>query len=73
MASRFKPGDKVQWNWGSGTAQGEVREVFARRVQRTIKGKTIVRNGSEDAPAYLVVQEDGDRALKLHSELHPRG
>jgi hypothetical protein len=73
MVSRFQPGDKVQWNWGSGTADGEVKEVFARRVQRTIKGKQIVRNGSEDTPAYLVLQEDGDQALKLQSELHPRG
>ncbi len=72
MGSQFKPGDAVSWNWGTGTAEGEVAEVFPRRVQRTIKGKRIVRNGSEDDPAYLVKQADGDRVLKSQSELHPR-
>jgi hypothetical protein len=69
MAGAFKVGSTVKWNWGSGTAEGKVADVFKRRVQRTIKGARIVRNGSEKEPAYLVEQEDGARALKSHSEL----
>lgn len=44
-------------------------ERFERRVQRTIKGEKIVRNGTKDNPAYLIEQEDGGRVLKLEREL----
>jgi hypothetical protein len=65
----FRTGQVVLWNWSGGTASGKVVERFDRRAQRTIKGSKIVRNGTKDNPAYLVEQEDGDRALKLGSEL----
>jgi hypothetical protein len=65
----FKPDDRVQWRWGSGTGEGVVRGVFTDRVEREIKGSTIVRNADEDNPAYLVEQEDGSVVLKSHSEL----
>lgn len=65
----FRKGQAVRWNWSGGSASGKVAERFERRVQRTIKGSKIVRNGSADDPAYLVEQDDGDRALKLGSEL----
>lgn len=63
-------GSRVQWSWGSSTASGEVVETFDRRVQRTIKGTRVVKNGSPDNPAVLIRQDDGDRVLKLRSELH---
>ncbi len=69
MSSNFSKGSKVKWNWGSGTGEGKVEEKFERRVQRTLKGSKIVKNGSEDNPAYLIKQEDGDQVLKLGSEL----
>ncbi|WP_066480011.1 MULTISPECIES: DUF2945 domain-containing protein [unclassified Sphingomonas] len=69
MANSFKKGQAVTWHWGSGTAKGKVAERFDRRVQRTIKGSKIVKNGTKDNPAYLVEQEDGGRALKSGSEL----
>jgi hypothetical protein len=65
----FGKGDSVTWTWGAHEAKGKVRQKFTRRVKRTIKGETVVRNGSEAEPAYLVVQEDGGRALKSESEL----
>lgn len=70
QAGHYGKGDTVHWNWGSGTAHGTVAERFEKRVQRTIKGKKIVKNGTPDNPAYLVEQEDGARALKRGSELH---
>ncbi|CAN5136700.1 hypothetical protein BH10PSE3_BH10PSE3_08180 [soil metagenome] len=73
MSGHFSKGDRVSWTWGAHTAHGEVAEHFERRVQRTIKGEKIVRNGSKAAPAYLVTQEDGGRALKSGSELRARG
>lgn len=62
-------GAKVSWKWGSGTAEGKVEERFERRVQRTIKGAKVVKNGSKENPAVLIVQEDGGKVLKLESEL----
>lgn len=69
MSNSFHQGAAVQWNWGAHKARGKIAERFERRVQRTIKGEKIVRNGSARNPAYLVEQGDGDRALKLGSEL----
>ncbi|WP_045387884.1 DUF2945 domain-containing protein [Falsirhodobacter sp. alg1] len=67
--AKFSKGDTVEWNWASGTASGTVEQSFTRRVQRTIKGRKIVRNGSTKRPAYLLSQKDGTKVLKLESEL----
>ena len=65
----FRKGTHVSWKWGEGTAHGKVTERFERRVQRTIKGSRIVRNGTAADPAYLIEQEDGGKVLKLGSEI----
>ena len=70
MVNAFRKGQKIAWNWGTGKAHGHVIERFVRRVQRTIEGARIIRNGKPDNPAYLVETNDGKRALKLGSELH---
>ena len=62
-------GDEVKWNWGDGTASGTVKERFTSKVTRTIKGNEVTRDASEDEPAYLIEQDDGDRVLKSASEL----
>ena len=62
-------GTHVRWTWGANEAEGIVAQRFTARVKRTIKGKTIVRNASEEEPAYLVKQANGGRALKSASEL----
>jgi hypothetical protein len=69
MSNAYHKGQTVRWRWGSDTAEGKITERFERRVQRTIKGTKVVRNGTKENPAYLVEQEDGDRALKRGSEL----
>jgi hypothetical protein len=68
-ANSFRKGQSVRWQWSGSSASGKIAERFERRVQRTIKGAKIVRKGTRDDPAYLVEQENGDRALKLGSEL----
>lgn len=65
--------DTVRWKWGSGHASGTVEERFTEKVTRTIKGNEVTRNATEDDPAYLIVQEDGDRVLKSGSELEKSG
>lgn len=62
-------GDKVKWNWGQGTAQGKITQIYKERVSKTLKGSEIVRDGNDDNPAYLIEQSYGDQVLKLESEL----
>ncbi len=73
MARKFGVGSNVEWNWGPGVGTGKVEEVFTSKVTRTIKGKEITRDASDDEPAYLLRQDDGDRVLKSESELRKAG
>ncbi len=69
MATAFKIGETVEWNWGGGTGAGVVRDVFTERVERTLKGATVVRDADDANPAYLIEQDDGAEVLKSQSEL----
>ena len=69
MSNSYREGQKVSWNWGNGTGHGKVLQKFARKVQRTIKGEKIVRNGTENNPAYLIDSDNGSQVLKRGSEL----
>lgn len=69
MSNHYRKGASVSWNWGSGAASGKIAERFDRRVQRTLKGTRVVKNGSADNPAYLIEQDDGATVLKRGSEL----
>jgi Hypervirulence associated proteins TUDOR domain len=65
----FRKGSAVKWAWGQGEAEGKVLEVHKEHISKTIKGSTITRNGSDDNPALLIEQSDGDQVLKLSSEV----
>jgi hypothetical protein len=69
MSNIYSAGATVCWKWGGGEAKGVIKERFDRRVQRTIEGSRIVRNGTASNPAYLIEQEDGGKVLKLGSGL----
>jgi argonaute-like protein implicated in RNA metabolism and viral defense len=69
VSNKFRKGQTVKWEWGKGSAKGKVEERFDRRVQRTLKGSKVVKNGTEENPAYLIEQDDGDKVLKRGSEL----
>lgn len=69
MSNSYRKGASVTWNWASGTAEGKVVDRFDRRVQRTLKGAKVVKNGTADNPAYLIEQADGAQVLKRGSEL----
>lgn len=66
----YNIGDKVEWNWGDGTGTGEVTDRFTEKVTRTLQGSEVTRDASNDCPAYLIEQSDGDEVLKSHSELN---
>lgn len=66
---RLRTGDTVKWQWSSGEGSGKVKDIFWRRVTRTLKGSKITRVGTADNPAVLIEQENGDEVLKLASEL----
>lgn len=65
----IRKGTTVKWKWGNGTAEGKVTDTFTESVTRTIKGNEVTRNGSDDDKALLIKQEDGDKVLKLESEV----
>lgn len=69
MSNSFQTDQYVEWDWGQGTAEGQIAERFEREVTRTIDGTEVTRDGSEDNPAYLIKQDDGGEVLKLGSEL----
>jgi hypothetical protein len=64
MSDKYAVGGNVEWSSGTGTGQGKAGKVFTERVSRTIKGNDVTRNASEDDPAYLIEQDDGDEVLK---------
>ncbi|RIX99595.1 DUF2945 domain-containing protein [Aureimonas flava] len=70
--STVSKGDKVEWSWGKGKAEGKVEQRFTDKVTRKIKGKSITRNASKDEPAYLVKSTNGGKALKSDSEVHKK-
>lgn len=69
MSEAYQTNTRVEWDWGDGIAEGNIREVFREEVTKTIKGTEVTRNGSNDNPAYVFEQLDGGKVLKLHSEI----
>lgn len=67
-----KKGDTVRWKYGKGHAEGKVVEVHKEEVEKTIDGKKIKRNGSDDNPALVIEQDDKQKVLKLNSEVEKK-
>ena len=65
----IKKGTKVKWNWGNGTATGKVMETYTEKVNKTIKGTKVSRNGKKGDKALYIKQDDGDHVLKSESEV----
>ena len=67
--SKFENGDKVSWAWGDGEGAGKIVQIYTSKVTKTISGTEVTRNASEEEPAYLIEQEDGDKVLKSVTEI----
>ncbi len=65
----IQEGTKVSWEWGNGTATGEVQSTFTKKVTRTIDGNEVTREGEQGNKALYIKQEDGSNVLKLESEV----
>lgn len=65
----FAINTEVKWEWGKGSAEGNIRKKYTSNVELTIKGTSVKRNASEKDPAYLIEQSDGSEVLKSHSEI----
>jgi hypothetical protein len=65
----IRKGSNVKWKWGSGTAEGKVLETYDKEVTKTIKGSEVTRKGESDNKALYIEQSDGDKVLKLESEV----
>jgi hypothetical protein len=72
MSKALHKGTKVTWNWAGSTAEGTIVERFTDKVTRSIKGAEVTRNASQEEPAFLIRQEDGDEVLKSASELEAK-
>lgn len=73
MSKDYPANTEVEWDWGNGTAKGKIQEKFTEKVSRQIDGNEVTRDASEDNPAYMIEQDDGQRVLKKHSELRKAG
>ncbi|NNU16194.1 DUF2945 domain-containing protein [Parvularcula sp. ZS-1/3] len=69
MSKAYNKGTEVKWDWGQGTATGEVQESFTEKTTRQIDGNDVTRDASSDCPAYMIKQDDGQRVMKSHSEV----
>ena len=65
----IRTGTEVKWNYSGGTATGKVQEIYHEKVTKTCQGNDVTREASDDDPAYLIEQEDGDQVLKSQSEV----
>jgi hypothetical protein len=65
----IRKGSQVKWKWGNGYGEGKVVETFEEETTQTIKGSMVTRKGEKGNKALLIEQEDGDRVLKLESEV----
>jgi len=65
----IRKGSKVKWKWGSGETNGKVIDTFSEKITKTIKGSEITRTGEKGNKALLIEQKDGDKVLKLESEV----
>ncbi|MAB57345.1 MAG: hypothetical protein CL527_03220 [Aequorivita sp.] len=65
----IRKGSEVTWKWGNGEAEGKVIETFSKEITKTIKGNKITRKGEKGNKALYIEQNDGDKVLKLESEV----
>ncbi|MEO1581783.1 MAG: DUF2945 domain-containing protein [Pseudomonadota bacterium] len=69
MSKTLRVGQYVEWPWGEGTARGKIVKRYEQKVTLDIKGTSVTRNASQEEPAFMIRQDDGDCVLKAASEI----
>ena len=46
----FQTNQYVEWDWGSGTAKGQITDRFERKVKRTLKGSEVTGMATQTIP-----------------------
>lgn len=46
MMKHYAVNTEVEWEWGNGSATGNIREKFTSDVERTIKGSSVKREAA---------------------------
>lgn len=69
MSASYTKGDNVKWKWGDGYARGKVVERHTKTIEQTIDGNSVKRKGDDDNAALVIEQDDGQKVLKLESEV----
>lgn len=62
-------GSEVGWLWAGSLATGVVREIHPQRHEIISKDTHIVRNGTAEDPALVIVHTRGSLVLKLSHEV----
>jgi hypothetical protein len=65
----IKVGSEVGWLWAGSLVSGKVVEIYPSRHEILTKGKNIVRNGSLNDPALVILHPKGSLVLKLKHEV----
>lgn len=65
----YSEGTRIAWDWGNGTAEGEVVAVYTQKRTLKIDGNDVTREASDDCPSHKIKQDDGQTAFKSHSEV----
>ena len=69
----YSEGTRIAWDWGTGTAEGEVVAVYTQKRTIKIDGNDVTREASDDCPSYKIKQGDGQTVFKSHSEVRKAG
>ena len=65
----IKKGTRVKWEWGNGTAEGKVENIYTTKTTKVIKGNKVTRNAEAGNRAVYIRQDDGDYVLKSENEI----
>ncbi|MEO5950623.1 MAG: HVA1 family protein [Candidatus Saccharimonadales bacterium] len=65
----MKVGSEVGWLWIGSLTTGVIKEIHPNRHEIISKGKLIVRNGTMEDPALVIMHSNGSLVLKLQHEV----
>ena len=71
MTASYRLGDRVEWDWGEGSARGEIAAIHTNDISMTIEGAETSREADPCRPAYTVKKDGGGLVLLARHEIAP--